>query len=49
MARVKELAMPIFLSFEIKVSVDLLKDKWQEFKNETEDKPIPPQRKMMME
>ena len=38
----------LFLMF-IDMSVDLLKDKWQEFKSETEDKPIPPQRKMMME
>tara|TARA_B100000965_G_scaffold402590_1_gene428867 strand:- start:206 stop:454 length:249 start_codon:yes stop_codon:yes gene_type:complete len=33
----------------IDLSVDLLKDKWQEFTSETEDKPVTPQRKMMME
>ena len=37
----------LFLMF-IDLSVDLLKDKWQEFRSETEDKPVPP-RKMMME
>ncbi len=38
----------LFLMF-IDLSVDLLKDKWQEFKSETEDKPAktPPQRMMM--
>ncbi len=38
----------LFLMF-IDMSVDLLKDKWQEFRLETEDKPAktPPQRMMM--
>ena len=39
--------LTLFLMF-IDLSVDLLKDKWQEFTSETEDKPVPP-RKMMME
>ena len=40
--------LTLFLMF-IDLSVDLLKDKWQEFTSETEDKPVTPQRKMMME
>ena len=38
----------LFLMF-IDMSIDLLKDKWQEFTSETEDKPVQPHRKMMME
>ena len=38
----------LFLMF-IDLSIDLLKDKWHEFRNETEDKPVTPRRKMMME
>ena len=38
----------LFLMF-IDLSIDLLKDKWHEFRNETEDKPVTPRRKIMME
>ena len=38
----------LFLMF-IDLSIDLLKEKWHEFRNETEDKPVTPLRKTMME